>query len=574
MPIRILSHDDVHRCLSPKACVDAMEQALSALARGESSFPLRSVFRPEGSPGFLGLMPGYRGGEQPLYALKAVCIFPENPARHGIDAHQGGVLLYDGETGELTAVVDGAALTVDPHRRRDGGRHAGPRAPGLERPRRARRRLAGACAHRRAGRHARARARAGHEPHLRARAGARRRAVAEAIPSRSRRSSSVGEAVRGADVVVTVSNAREPILDAGQLEPGMHVNLVGSSVASTREITGAGLARTSLFVDRRESTVNESGDYLMALREGAIDENHIRAEVGEVLEGMCAGTHEPGRDHLLQVARHRGRGPGGRGARDRERRGGRHRNGGPLVIPLADIYAAREALAGTAVRTPLVRLHVDAPAEIYLKLENLQPIGSFKIRGAFNAMSRRSPEELAAGVITASAGNMAQGVAWGAKLRGIPCTVVVPDYAPRTKIEAIERLGGTVIPVPFADWWQAIVTSSFPGLDGVFIHPVLDDAVMAGNGTIGLELLEDLPELDAVVVPWGGGGLTCGIASALRAAQARREGSTRSSPRPARRWRGRSRRASRCRSTTTGRPSSTARAARRSCRRCGSSAAA
>ncbi len=186
------------------------------------------------------------------------------------------------------------------------------------------------------------------------------------------------------------------------------------------------------------------------------------------------------------------------------------------MIPLADIYAAREALAGTAMRTPLVRLQVDAPAEIYLKLENLQPIGSFKIRGAFTAMSRRTPEELAAGVITASAGNMAQGVAWGARLRGIPCTVVVPDSAPRTKIAAIERLGGTVIPVPFADWWQAIVSSSFPGLDGVFIHPVLDDAVMAGNGTIGLELFEDLPDLDAVVVPWGGGGLTCGIASALR----------------------------------------------------------
>jgi threonine dehydratase len=184
---------------------------------------------------------------------------------------------------------------------------------------------------------------------------------------------------------------------------------------------------------------------------------------------------------------------------------------------LEAIRAAREALKGTAVRTPLVRLYADAPAEIHLKLENLQPIGSFKIRGAFNAMSVRSPEELAAGVITASAGNMAQGVAWGAKLRGIPCTVVVPDYAPKTKIAAIERLGGTVIPVPFADWWKAIQESRFPGLDGVFIHPVLDDAVMAGNGTIALELLEDLPDLDAVVVPWGGGGLTCGIASALRA---------------------------------------------------------
>jgi threonine dehydratase len=188
-----------------------------------------------------------------------------------------------------------------------------------------------------------------------------------------------------------------------------------------------------------------------------------------------------------------------------------------VAIPIEEIRAAREALAGTATRTPLIRLQVDAPAEIHLKLENLQPIGSFKIRGAFNAMSKRSPEELAAGVITASAGNMAQGVAWGARLRGIPCTVVVPDYAPRTKIEAIERLGGRVIPVPFADWWRAIEESRFPGLDGVFIHPVLDDAVMAGNGTIGLELLEDLPDLDAVVVPWGGGGLCCGIASAIRA---------------------------------------------------------
>ncbi|MEO9176224.1 MAG: threonine/serine dehydratase [Gaiellales bacterium] len=186
------------------------------------------------------------------------------------------------------------------------------------------------------------------------------------------------------------------------------------------------------------------------------------------------------------------------------------------VIPIDEIRAAREALAGIAVRTPLIRLQVDAPAELYLKLENLQPIGSFKIRGASNAMAVRSPDELARGVITASAGNMAQGVAWGAKLRGIPCTVVVPDYAPKTKIAAIERLGGTVIPVPFADWWKAIQESRFPGLDGVFIHPVLDDAVMAGNGTIGLELIEDLPDLDAVVVPWGGGGLTCGIASALR----------------------------------------------------------
>ena len=116
---------------------------------------------------------------------------------------------------------------------------------------------------------------------------------------------------------------------------------------------------------------------------------------------------------------------------------------------------------------------------------------------------------------------MAQGVAWGARERGIPCTVVVPDHAPQTKLDAIERLGGRVVPVPFEDWWHAIVTSQHPGAEGYFVHPVLDDGVMAGNGTIGLEILEDLPDVDAVLVPWGGGGLACGIASALRQAQAR-----------------------------------------------------
>jgi threonine dehydratase len=188
------------------------------------------------------------------------------------------------------------------------------------------------------------------------------------------------------------------------------------------------------------------------------------------------------------------------------------------VIPLADIEDARAAIAGTAVRTPLIRLSLtDAPAEIYLKLENLQPIGSFKIRGATNAINRLRDDELADGVVTASAGNMAQGVAWGARVRGVPCTVIVPDHAPRTKLAAVERLGGRIVAVPFADWWRAIQESRFPGVEGRFIHPVLDDAVMAGNGTIGLELLEDLADLDAVVVPWGGGGLSCGIASAVKA---------------------------------------------------------
>jgi len=189
-------------------------------------------------------------------------------------------------------------------------------------------------------------------------------------------------------------------------------------------------------------------------------------------------------------------------------------------IPIEDIRAARERLRGSVTRTPLLRMPLDrapggGPDEIWLKLENLQPIGSFKLRGAGNAMALAGPERLARGVFTASAGNMAQGVAWNARRLGIPCSVVVPDHAPRTKLEAIERLGGEVVKVPFDEWWQVLLTHEFPGLEGLFIHPVSDPAVIAGNGTIGLEILEDLPDVDAVIVPYGGGGLSAGIASAL-----------------------------------------------------------
>jgi len=186
------------------------------------------------------------------------------------------------------------------------------------------------------------------------------------------------------------------------------------------------------------------------------------------------------------------------------------------VISLAAIQDARRVIANAAIRTPLVRLNVDsAPAEIYLKLENLQPIGSFKIRGAANAIARLSARELERGVVTASAGNMAQGVAWCARSLGVPCTVVAPDTAPDAKVNAIERLGGHVIKVSFAEWWRAFEERAHPGVEGTFIHAFDDPDVMAGNGTIALEILEDLEDPDAVVIPWGGGGLTCGIASAL-----------------------------------------------------------
>jgi threonine dehydratase len=186
------------------------------------------------------------------------------------------------------------------------------------------------------------------------------------------------------------------------------------------------------------------------------------------------------------------------------------------LIPLPEIERARERIAGAAVRTPLVRLHVDSPAEIWLKLENLQPIGSFKIRGATNAIRAASPEQLAGGVVTASAGNMAQGVAWAAREAGVPATIVVPEHAPQTKLDAIERLGGRVLKVPYERWWQTIEESRFEGVEGLFVHPVQDELVMAGNGTIGLELLEDLPGVDTVLIPFGGGGLSSGIASAVK----------------------------------------------------------
>lgn len=187
------------------------------------------------------------------------------------------------------------------------------------------------------------------------------------------------------------------------------------------------------------------------------------------------------------------------------------------LISISAVEDARRRIADAAIRTPLIRLNVpDAPAEIYLKLENLQPIGSFKIRGAANAIARLQKEQLERGVVTASAGNMAQGVAWCAQRLGIPCTVIAPATAPDAKVHAIERLGGRVVKVSFDEWWRAFEQRSYPGVEGTFIHAFDDPDVMAGNGTIALEILEDLPDVDAVIVPWGGGGLTCGIASSLR----------------------------------------------------------
>jgi threonine dehydratase len=183
------------------------------------------------------------------------------------------------------------------------------------------------------------------------------------------------------------------------------------------------------------------------------------------------------------------------------------------LIPLDEIRRARERLGDAVLRTPLVRFD----ERIWLKLECLQPIGSFKLRGALSAIRAAAPAELAGGVVTASAGNMGQGVAWAARELGLRATIVAPETAPRAKLDAIERLGGEIVSVPYEAWWQTMVDRRYEGLDGLFVHPVEDEAVMAGNGTIGLEVCEDLDSFDTVIVPWGGGGLTTGIASAVKA---------------------------------------------------------
>ena len=189
-----------------------------------------------------------------------------------------------------------------------------------------------------------------------------------------------------------------------------------------------------------------------------------------------------------------------------------------VAIPLEDIRAAADRIADIITPIPLVPLELEGTTtKVWLKLENLQPIGSFKLRGAGNAMRSVPEQMLEEGVWTASAGNMAQGVAWVARRLGIPCRVVVPDHAPETKLEAITRLGAETIKVSFDEWWEIIISHQYEGISGHFIHPVSDPAVMAGNGTIGLEILDDLSDVNTIIVPFGGGGLSTGIASAVKA---------------------------------------------------------
>src|SRR5438552_5670928 len=187
-------------------------------------------------------------------------------------------------------------------------------------------------------------------------------------------------------------------------------------------------------------------------------------------------------------------------------------------IELREIQQARDRIAGTVIRTPLVRLDLGAEfPDIRLKLENLQPINAYKLRGAANAVAMLSESERQRGVWTISAGNAGQGVAYAARAAGVPCTVVVVETAPKSKLERMKTLGATLIPVPYQVAWKALDERSFPGVGGTFIHPFDDDDFIAGHGTMALEILEDAPDVAAVIASIGGGGLIAGVASAIKA---------------------------------------------------------
>ncbi|HSK14602.1 MAG TPA: ornithine cyclodeaminase family protein [Gaiellaceae bacterium] len=289
MSVLVLSERDLERLLPMEECVEVMAEALAALEHGDMSQPLRFVFRPDDAEGLMGLMPAHRSRPEPAFGLKAVCVFPGNAAR-GLDAHQGTVLLFDGETGELRAALNASAITAI--------RTAAVSAVATRLlAREDARELAVLGAGVQARSHLEAMAAA--RPFERARIWSPTRAHAEAVASEAstpfpvEAAASAEEAVREADVVCTTTTSREPVLRRAWLAPGTHVNAVGSSIATTRELDTETMAAASLFVDRRESTLNEAGDFLFPRREGAIGPDHIRAELGELLTGRAEGRTSP-----------------------------------------------------------------------------------------------------------------------------------------------------------------------------------------------------------------------------------------------------------------------------------------
>jgi ornithine cyclodeaminase/alanine dehydrogenase-like protein (mu-crystallin family) len=282
MAMLVLNHEEVERLLDMPGCMTAMEEALVALAGGDFHLPLRPVVRPPGESSFLGLMPTHRGGARPLYALKTVAVFPDNSAK-GLDPHQGSVTLYDGATGEVVAMMNATPITAIRTAAVSGvATRALARSDARE--------LAIVGAGHQAHAHIAAMLEA--RPFELTRIASRTNESAQRLADEWPTATAVEtaeEAVRGADVICTVTSSAEPVVLGEWLEPGAHVNAVGACFPHRRELDGAAVARASLFVDRRESAENEAGDYLLALREGAITEGHIKAELGEVLAGSAPG---------------------------------------------------------------------------------------------------------------------------------------------------------------------------------------------------------------------------------------------------------------------------------------------
>ena len=285
MSVLVLSEHDVRRLLDMESCVEAMEEALSALARGELFQPLRSVARPPEATGLIGLMPAHRAGDHPVYALKEIVVTPDNPTARGLDAHQGAVLLHDGDTGELIAVLNASPVTeirtaaVSAVATRALGRADSECVA-----------ILGAGVQARA--HVHAMRAVLDDPEIRI--WARNLDAAEKLAAEVEAvvSPSIGAALVGADIVCTTTSSSQPIVERRWLGPGAHINAVGSSVPTARELDTQTVAESSLFVDRRESTLNEAGDYLLARAESGIGPDHIRAELGEVLVGMHPGRED------------------------------------------------------------------------------------------------------------------------------------------------------------------------------------------------------------------------------------------------------------------------------------------
>ncbi len=276
MKLLVLSEHDVEKLLTFPECIRAMEEALADLARGKAVNPLRNMVRAEGAAGFLGLMPAYRGD----FGLKEICVFPGNPKR-GLDTHLGGVILHDGETGAPKAIMNASAITAI--------RTAAVSAVATKL---LAREDANVLAILGSGVQAKSHLEA--IPMVRniseVRIFSRNEKTARQLATGNRKlANSAEEAVRGADIIVTATSSREPVLEKEWIKPGAHINAVGSSVKTSRELDAKTMTACSLFVDRRESTVNESGEYLMAVQEGAIGPDHIRAELGEILIGKAKG---------------------------------------------------------------------------------------------------------------------------------------------------------------------------------------------------------------------------------------------------------------------------------------------